>query len=258
MFLLLIPNVFQFKEIGNQLVTLLCETKHRGAFEQAHVGFSQLCNRLWHLEESEATLRKLPKTWLQQLLLAVVGLIPGNSKLCATRRSAGIPFMVQVNLLSSKFIFFKSIESLSYFSIIFQALVTSEIKKKSDPKKLIFHSVMRILLKLVNIDDDFNLNKAEDILFKEDVFDDFEKAQQIDDSSKNESDSVKLNENTEIKTHALNILRALYRHCLLGDLVKEYIADGFIAAFKSYDGDSWAVSKKKKFLSGFFKTYVWL
>ncbi|XP_058805836.1 thyroid adenoma-associated protein homolog [Phymastichus coffea] len=205
----------QFKEIGNQLVTLLCETKHRGAFEQAHVGFSQLCSRLWHLKENEATLKKLPKTWLQQLLLAVVGLAPRNSKLCATRRSAGIPFMVQ-------------------------ALVTSEIKKKMDTKKLIFHSVMRILLQLVNIEDDFNLKKAEDILFNESVFDDFEKAQSLDDLSKAENNSVKLNENTEIKTHALNILRALYRHCLLGDLVKEYIADGFIAAFKSYDGQSWA------------------
>ena len=84
------------KKIGNQLFTLLCETKHRGAFEQAHVGFGQLCNRLWHLEEDQVLLKGLPRMWLQQLLLAVVGLTHEDSKLCATRRSAGVPFMVQV------------------------------------------------------------------------------------------------------------------------------------------------------------------
>lgn len=76
---------------------MLCETKHRGAFEQAHVGFGQLCTRLWHLSEEENLLKKLPKFWLQQILLAVIGLSSENSKLCATRRSAGVPFMVQVN-----------------------------------------------------------------------------------------------------------------------------------------------------------------
>lgn len=90
-------EILQIKEIGNQLVTLLCETKHRGAFEQAHVGFGQLCSRLWHLDEEQKFLKQLPKVWLQQLLLAVVGLTPENSKLCATRRSAGVPFMVQVD-----------------------------------------------------------------------------------------------------------------------------------------------------------------
>ena len=89
-------NIVQIQQIGNQLVTLLCETKHRGAFEQCHVGFSQLFCRLWHLDELYISLKQLPKMWLQQLLLAVIGLTPENSKLCATRRSAGVPFMVQV------------------------------------------------------------------------------------------------------------------------------------------------------------------
>lgn len=84
----------QIVEIGEHLVTLLCETKHRGAFEQAHVGFEQLCKRLWRAEAE--SLNQLPKIWLYQLLLAITGLSPGNSKLCATRRSAGVPFMVQV------------------------------------------------------------------------------------------------------------------------------------------------------------------
>ncbi|OXU19645.1 hypothetical protein TSAR_015763 [Trichomalopsis sarcophagae] len=204
----------QIKEIGNQLVTLLCETKHRGAFEQAHVGFGQLCSRLWHLDKGEAYLKELPKMWLQQLLLAVIGFTSENSKLCATRRSAGVPFMVQ-------------------------ALVTSQIKKKCDLQALVFHSVMRILLKLVNVGNDFDLNEVENILFSETLFNGHRKPQLFNGLEKLEETS-KLNEITEIKSHALNILRALYRHCLLGDLVKDYIAEGFIVAFKCYDGESWA------------------
>lgn len=75
------------------MVSLLTETKHRGAFEQAHVGFSQLCSRLWRLNKT--SLNQLPKLWLHDILIAITG-IKENSKLCATRRSAGVPFMIQV------------------------------------------------------------------------------------------------------------------------------------------------------------------
>ena len=77
-------------------MTMLCETKHRGAFEQAHVGFGQLCKRLSHLQGEK--LKELPRYWLQQIMLAIIGLTTENSKLCSTRRSAGVPFMVQVRL----------------------------------------------------------------------------------------------------------------------------------------------------------------
>lgn len=76
------------------MVSLLTETKHRGAFEQAYVGFSQLCSRLWRLKKTN--LNQLPKLWLHQILIAITG-IKENSKLCATRRSAGVPFMIQVD-----------------------------------------------------------------------------------------------------------------------------------------------------------------
>lgn len=47
---------------------------------------------------------------------------------------------------------------------------------------------------------------------------------------------------TEIKTHSMNILRALFRHSQLSDMVKHYVADGLIVAFNHYDGRTWAVS----------------
>ncbi|XP_011499333.1 PREDICTED: thyroid adenoma-associated protein homolog [Ceratosolen solmsi marchali] len=208
-------NENQIKEIGNQLVSLLCETKHRGAFEQAYVGFGQLCRRLWHLNETQIFLKQLPIIWLQQLLISIVHLVPENSKLCATRRSAGVPFMMQ-------------------------AIVTSEIKKCNDKKILTFHSIIRILFKLVTVEDNYNLNDVENLLFQESLFTQYKKLIIIHKANGIETKCTELNKVTEIKTHALNILRALFRHCLLGDLVKDYIAEGFITAFKSYDGKSWA------------------
>lgn len=81
--------------MGENLVTMLCETKHRGSFEQAYVGFSDLCKRLSHSEIE--SLRVLPRFWLHQLFLAIVGSPNKDTKLCSTRRSAGVPFMVQVS-----------------------------------------------------------------------------------------------------------------------------------------------------------------
>lgn len=103
---------------------------------------------------------------------------------------------------------------------------------------------MRILLGLNNIQDDFNLNDAENLLFNETLFSGYDRSEYLQNLDKTEMDCIKLNEITEIKSHTLNILRALFRHCQLGDLVKDYIAEGFIMAFKSYDGKSWAVSYK--------------
>ena len=106
---------------------------------------------------------------------------------------------------------------------------------------------MRILLKLSNVEEEFDLDDAENLLFHETLFEGYEKDQYLSEMGKTEKSDIQLNEITEIKTHSLNILRALYRHCQLGELVKDYIAEGFITAFKCYDGKSWAVSFSKRF-----------
>ena len=74
---------------------LLLETKHRGAFEQVHCGFSQLCAALWR--SADEKLRSLPADWLRQVMQDLRS-SESAAKLCRTRRSAGLPFMIQAIL----------------------------------------------------------------------------------------------------------------------------------------------------------------
>ncbi|ALC49114.1 CG15618 [Drosophila busckii] len=81
----------QLADIGEQFLTLLAELKHRGAFEQAYVGFGMLCRRLWLSPTPQ--LNRLPPEWLDDAM----NLISGQTErsVCATRRSAGVPYMLQ-------------------------------------------------------------------------------------------------------------------------------------------------------------------
>ncbi|XP_073835373.1 thyroid adenoma-associated protein homolog isoform X2 [Musca autumnalis] len=160
----------QILEIGEHFKLLLSETKHRGAFEQAYVGFSKLCCRLWTVEYAE--LNTLPMAWLNDLICLISQEDVNNGKICATRRSAGVPFMVQ-------------------------ALITSELKVGSI-KSLAF--CMKHLLELAA-------------------------------SKENTSES---------RTHALNILRALFRCSDLNEAVGEYVSQGITAAINGYDASNWS------------------
>nr|CAD7396863.1 unnamed protein product [Timema cristinae] len=160
----------QLLSIGDHFTTLLAETKHRGAFEQAYVGFCKLCSRLWF--HSAGRLHQLPAMWLGDLMTAITGGTGG--KLCATRRSAGVPFMVQ-------------------------ALVTTQLRTGGGPS--CFQQSMSTLLDLAS-----------------------------------QSGTCVV----EARTHALNILRALYRNSALGELVTPYVAEGVIAAVKGFRGNTWA------------------
>lgn len=97
-------------EIGTLFQEMLTEIKHRGAFEQAYVGFSKLCVRLWRSNEPE--LHQCPMEWLVRMMYIISGESETDSdgageigglkyeKICATRRSAGVPFMIQAIITS--------------------------------------------------------------------------------------------------------------------------------------------------------------
>ncbi|XP_072929840.1 tRNA (32-2'-O)-methyltransferase regulator THADA [Epargyreus clarus] len=106
----------QLRRVGRHFTALLASTKHRGAFEQAYVGFCSLLARLWRCRSPE--LHELPRSWLRELMLAIQR---PPEELCATRRSAGLPFMIQ-------------------------ALVTTELQVRGNPA--CFHECAATLLQL--------------------------------------------------------------------------------------------------------------
>ncbi|XP_055619939.1 thyroid adenoma-associated protein homolog [Toxorhynchites rutilus septentrionalis] len=162
----------QVVQIGTHFTDLLSETKHRGAFEQAYIGFCKLCIRLWGSQHEE--LHKLPMKWLQEMISAINSnceSVIKSEKICPTRRSAGIPYMMQ-------------------------ALITSELQVSSSKG---FQFSMKNLLEL-----------------------------------------CRTGSTSQTRTHALNILRALFRTTDLGDSIGEFVADGFECAINGYDAESWS------------------
>ncbi|XP_053357978.1 thyroid adenoma-associated protein [Clarias gariepinus] len=88
----------QVKGVGRYFREQLLQSRHRGAFELAYVGFVRLTDML--CRSGSTALQQLPAQWLKEVLEEVKCSDP-SSKLCATRRSAGIPFYIQA-LLSSE------------------------------------------------------------------------------------------------------------------------------------------------------------
>lgn len=83
----------QVLSIGDFFMEQMSTVRHRGAFEQAYTAFQKLCHMLWRCKHSQ--LVKLPVTWLGNVLAVIK-----EKGVCATRRSAGIPFIVQAILVS--------------------------------------------------------------------------------------------------------------------------------------------------------------
>lgn len=102
--------------------------------------------------------------------------------------------------------------------------------------------MIKILLEFTQLENANIWEKIQQIMYSNSVFMYSEKSLEI---SKHNNDRS-LNENiaqiTEIKTHALNILRAIFRYSHLAEIVHNYIEDGLIAAFRSYDALTWAVN----------------
>ncbi|NXF47945.1 THADA protein, partial [Oceanites oceanicus] len=90
-------TVEQVKNIGDYFKHHLLQSRHRGAFELAYAGFVQLTEMLSRCNSE--SLRKMPEQWLSCVLEEIKSCDP-SSTLCATRRSAGIPFYVQALLAS--------------------------------------------------------------------------------------------------------------------------------------------------------------
>ncbi|NXJ75559.1 THADA protein, partial [Trogon melanurus] len=90
-------TVEQVKNIGDYFKHHLLQSRHRGAFELAYAGFVQLTEMLSRCNSE--SLRKMPEQWLICVLEEIKSCDP-SSTLCATRRSAGIPFYIQALLAS--------------------------------------------------------------------------------------------------------------------------------------------------------------
>ncbi|NXM33367.1 THADA protein, partial [Oxyruncus cristatus] len=90
-------TIEQVKNIGDYFKHHLLQSRHRGAFELAYAGFVQLTEMLSRCNSE--SLHKMPEQWLSCVLEEIRSCDP-SSTLCATRRSAGIPFYIQALLAS--------------------------------------------------------------------------------------------------------------------------------------------------------------
>ncbi|XP_026838024.1 thyroid adenoma-associated protein homolog isoform X2 [Drosophila erecta] len=156
----------QLEAIGEHFLQLLAETKHRGAFEQAYVGFTMLCRRFWHSES--VRLNQLPGQWVNEAMAMVSGQeewAGRGARLCATRRSAGMPFMLQ-------------------------ALVCTELKLGTHA------TLYRCMHRLLEVCERRTAGAA----------------------------------GITARSHALNIMRALFRSSELAELVTEFMARGIQCA----------------------------
>ncbi|XP_048524151.1 uncharacterized protein LOC109543125 isoform X1 [Dendroctonus ponderosae] len=78
-------------EIAQLFIDIFLQSKHRGVFEQAYVGFSIVCESFWKSTNKE--IANLPKKWLRDAVDLCIGK-KHSDDLCSTRRSAGLPFLI--------------------------------------------------------------------------------------------------------------------------------------------------------------------
>ena len=129
-------------------------------------GFCQLCSNMWQNPGTKEIPLKMLSETLEDLKV-------DQNKFCATRRSAGVPYLIQ-------------------------AVVTTE-PLESDYKCL------KMALKQLII--------------------------------------LSRDERAEVRIHAYNILRVLYRDSTLGEIVSPFVTDGLKAAILGFKATSWSVSQ---------------
>lgn len=128
-------------------------------------------------------------------------------------------------------------------------MLSSALKTDKRSKKYFFHAVMRILLRFANLENTVDLwQEVKRIIYEQSIFSNHKVVMErkIENGDEDHDGKVKP-DIIEIKTHSMNILRALFRHSQFGDMVEKYIADGLIVAFKSYNSHTWAVSRAMLF-----------
>ncbi|XP_023011741.2 thyroid adenoma-associated protein homolog [Leptinotarsa decemlineata] len=157
-------------KVGQFFLDIFLETKHRGVYEQAYISFSVICDSFW--TSSNPKFNCLPKLWLQDALRLCTG-EKQSSKLCVTRRSAGLPFLI-LAILGSEPTF-------------------------SKPR---FNHAITVLLEKCK-----NINHG----------------------------------NNEYRVHCLNVLRAMFRHSRLGEMVSPFIAQGVIIAILGFNSETWGI-----------------
>lgn len=82
----------QVNQIGDYFVKHLFETRHRGAFELAYIGFTSMCETFWKCRNGLYCDQTLKWT---DYVLNLIQTEESKIKLCSTRRGGGLPFFVQ-------------------------------------------------------------------------------------------------------------------------------------------------------------------
>uniref|UniRef100_A0A183BIM0 tRNA (32-2'-O)-methyltransferase regulator THADA n=1 Tax=Globodera pallida TaxID=36090 RepID=A0A183BIM0_GLOPA len=89
----------QMIKIGEYFWLQLTECRHCGAFEAAADAFRVICIRFWAFSLASDQFPCSPAKWLQQIVDALTGKISARH-LCPSRRSAGLPHLVNALLCS--------------------------------------------------------------------------------------------------------------------------------------------------------------
>ncbi|KAJ8418447.1 hypothetical protein AAFF_G00141560 [Aldrovandia affinis] len=217
--------------VGQYFRQQLLQSRHRGAFELAYVGFVRLTDML--CRSGSQTLQQLPSHWLKEVLAEVKSSDP-SSKLCATRRSAGIPFYIQA-LLSSE----PKGSSCSLLKMTMKELTGLAMPDPSAPADrstvpqvhtctLCPYWTAFILQALLSSEPKGSSCSLLKMTMKELT------------GLAMPDPSAPADRSTVPQVHALNILRALYRDTRLGENIVPFVSDGVQAAVLGFTSPVWA------------------
>ncbi len=173
----------------------------------AYTGFCKLCNCLW--SSHSPSLSKKPSLWIRDLLdsLQTSSL---TRLLSITRRSAGLPFYVQV--CTDALVANENVVNLSNLNIhVIQAILISE------PSYTSYSCLKYTLTTLLQV-----------------------ARSGLSNSVTTPTDPAP--QSSPAAVHALNILRSLYRESKLGDLVVPFIPEGVMTAIDGFSASLWPVS----------------